>query len=266
MGAGIAALCLLHETSSVAIVDPLQAQAQENIRSQLERFLKKQDQVQRIDILLAKLLVSDAYTALYDADIVIEAVPEDIKLKEDVLRNISTAVSLDTIIGSNTSSFPISQLSNYVTYPERFLGVHFMNPVLLMDLVELISTQQTSQSVFQSIESWLKELEKITVVADDQPGFTVNRVLIPMINTAFELLASEKVSPKDIDLAMVYGAGFPMGPLQLADMIGLDTCLSIMETLSKAFGETHYKPSERLKLYVQEGNIGKKSGKGVYSY
>ncbi len=266
MGAGIAALCAFHHRHVVVVDSKNTEQAFLNITHQLREYLEYRSCIDQLDKILSYISVSSEMQSLSTASIVIEAVPESFDTKRTVLEKVSQIVSSSTIIGSNTSAFSILDLSKCVSRPERFMGIHFMNPVLKMNLVELISTDKTSSEIFQTVRSWLLEMQKTTTIAEDTPGFTVNRLLIPMINTAFKLLKSSKVSAVDIDVAMTLGAGFPMGPLRLADMIGLDTCLSIMETLFEQTNIEEYRPADLLNKFVKEGNLGRKTNKGVYDY
>ena len=198
-------------------------------------------------------------------ELIIEAVPEDTTLKLQVFKQISRHAHPQTIIASNTSSIPIDRLASAVQRPERVAGLHFMNPVPLMKLVEIIRGQKTAPEVFTKLNKFTLFLGKEAVLSQDRPGFIVNRVLMPMINTAVFALQEGLADAKDIDKAMRLGCHHPMGPLALADLIGLDTCLSIMEVLQKGLGQK-YSPCPLLKRYVAEGRLGKKNGKGFYNY
>ncbi len=198
-------------------------------------------------------------------ELVIEAVPENQKLKQKVFKQISDVSSTGTIIVSNTSSIPLARLAEAVSHPERVAGLHFMNPVPLMKLVEVIRTGQTAEAVSEKLYQFTLFLDKVAVYSGDQPGFIVNRVLMPMINSAVFVLMDSVSKVEDIDKAMRLGCHHPVGPLALADLIGLDTCLSIMEVLEEGLGEK-YAPCPLLKKYVKEGRLGKKSGKGFYTY
>lgn len=199
-------------------------------------------------------------------DIVIEAIPEVFDLKQDLFRTLSELLPNTVVFATNTSSFPISSLSNSVVNPERFLGLHFMNPVPVMKLVELIAGPATSNETLQKGVLFLESLQKTVVRSDDRPGFIVNRLLIPMINQAIIALSEKLASVEDIDAAMMLGASHPMGPLRLADFIGLDTCLSILKTLHQGFPGAGYAPSPLLEQYVAKGWLGKKAGIGFYKY
>ena len=200
-----------------------------------------------------------------DSELVIEAVSENRDLKLAVFKQISDMVTSNTIIVSNTSSIPLTQLAAAVSHPERVAGLHFMNPVPLMTLVEIIRTKQTTDVVFKKLCQFTRLLEKEVVVSRDKPGFIVNRILMPMINEAVFALQESVAGPEDIDKAMKLGCHHPMGPLALADLIGLDTCLSIMQVLQQGLGDK-YAPCPLLKKYAEEGHLGKKTGKGFYTY
>jgi len=262
MGSGIAAACVL-QGLSVRLVDF-------SSDALAKSKLKIQDQLHRLDVSQSEIdqLLSchSDITSLKDVDLVVEAVPEVFDLKQKLYNTIGAVVNDDAIIATNTSSFPIDQLSKHIAGRERFIGIHFMNPVLKMDLVEIIPSIYTSASTINNAKDFVRKLKKIAIISADQPGFVVNRLLIPMINDAFKALESKVASPEDIDVAMEKGAGFPMGPLKLADFIGLDTCLSILETLNSAWPNEKYFPSNLLRLYVKEGKLGRKTQQGVYSY
>ena len=195
----------------------------------------------------------------------IEAVPENKELKFKVFKQISDTVTSDTIIASNTSSISLTQLAEAASHPERVAGLHFMNPVPLMKLVEIIRAKQTTDSVFKKLCEFTIFLDKEEVCSLDRPGFIVNRILMPMINEAVFVLQEGIASAEDIDKAMQLGCHYPMGPLALADLIGLDTCLSIMKVLQEGLGNK-YTPCSLLKEYVKEGRLGKKVNKGFYTY
>jgi len=262
MGSGIAAACML-QGLSVKLVD-FSPEALNKSK------LKIQDHLHRLDVSLSTIdqLLScrTEITILEEIDLVIEAIPEIFDLKQKLYKALSKVVKQDTIVATNTSSFPIAQLAGSIIYPERFIGIHFMNPVLKMNLVEIIPSNYTSTAVINSARDFVHRLKKVEIISADQPGFIVNRLLIPMINDAFKALESKVASREDIDMAMEKGGGFPMGPLKLGDFIGLDTCLSIMETLNKAWPHEGYSPSSLLQSYVKEGKLGRKTQQGVYSY
>lgn len=261
MGAGIAASIAAYGFN-VTVVDPIPnalERSQQMIVSNLKRLLSENSQPGKVDY-------ASTLSVLEACDLVIEAVPERLELKHQLYQELNSIVCKDTIIGTNTSSLPISTLASVVDHPGRFIGIHFMNPVIKMPLVELIPSSHTSDHVRQKVESFISVINKISVISGDVPGFIVNRLLIPMLNTAFKLLETNVATADDIDNAMIHGASFPMGPLKLADFIGLDTCLFIMETLNTEWPNAGYQPSELLKTYVQQGHLGRKTKQGVYTY
>lgn len=201
-----------------------------------------------------------------DVDVVIEAVTENEELKKKILVELDGAMKEGAILATNTSSISITRLAAAVKRPERFIGMHFMNPVPVMKLVEIIPGLKTSELTLAETRTLAERLGKTTVRSDDQPGFIVNRILVPMINEAIIGLAEGLGTPEDIDTAMKLGTNQPMGPLALADLIGLDTCLSIMEVLHSNLGDPKYRPAPLLRRYVAAGWLGKKAGRGFYRY
>jgi 3-hydroxybutyryl-CoA dehydrogenase len=201
-----------------------------------------------------------------DVDVVIEAVTENEELKKKILVELDGAMKEGAILATNTSSISITRLAAAVKRPERFIGMHFMNPVPVMKLVEIIPGLKTSELTLAETRTLAERLGKTTVRSDDQPGFIVNRILVPMINEAVIGLAEGLGTPEDIDTAMKLGTNQPMGPLALADLIGLDTCLSIMEVLHSNLGDPKYRPAPLLRRYVAAGWLGKKAGRGFYRY
>lgn len=204
--------------------------------------------------------------ALSECDFVLEAISENIDVKKSLYHTLGNILSPAATLASNTSAFSITELSRYYAFPKQFLGIHFMNPVLKMPLVEVIAGEETSLEVVSFALELMKTVDKTAVKVLDSPGFIVNRLLIPMINQAFQLLNNGVADKEAIDAAMVLGASFPMGPLKLADFIGLDTCLSIMQTLHKAYPGGGYEPSPFLQALVKEGKLGRKTKQGVYNY
>lgn len=201
-----------------------------------------------------------------DVDLVIEAIIENIDIKKQLIKDLSEILSDDAIYASNTSSLPITELATAYKDPSKVIGMHFFNPVPVMKLIEIIRGISTSDETYQVVRALGEKIGKTTVEIKDFPGFAVNRILIPMLNEAINTLYTGVASVEDIDNAMKLGANHPMGPLALADFIGLDTVLSILNVLYKGFGDQKYAPSPLLVNYVRAGWLGVKSGKGFYDY
>ena len=203
---------------------------------------------------------------LSDADLVIEAATEDETVKRKIYAQICSVLKPEAILATNTSSLSITRLASATDRPERFMGIHFMNPVPVMKLVELVRGIATEEKTFSAAKEFVTALDKTITVAEDFPAFIVNRILLPMINEAIYTLYEGVGSVEAIDTAMRLGANHPMGPLQLADFIGLDTCLSIMQVLHDGLADSKYRPCPLLVKYVEAGWLGRKSGRGFYDY
>lgn len=218
------------------------------------------------EAILGRLTKSLDINDAIDVDLVIEAAVENMEIKQSIFKQLDTIAPAHAILASNTSSLPITELAAVTNRPEQVIGMHFMNPVPVMKLVEIIRGLATADDVYQTIEDMTKKLEKVPVEVNDFPGFVANRILMPMINEAIYTLYEGVATKEAIDDVMKLGMNHPMGPLTLADFIGLDTCLYIMETLYEGFGDSKYRPCPLLRKYVKAGWLGKKSGRGFYIY
>jgi 3-hydroxybutyryl-CoA dehydrogenase len=237
----------------------------ETIEKNLSRSVEKEHiSQQEMDEALARITTGTEYAA--DADLAIEAVVETFEVKAEVFRALDERLGEDAILASNTSSISITELAAATRRPDRFIGMHFFNPVPLMKLVEVVRGLQTADETHTAVHELAVRLGKEPVEVNDSPGFVSNRILMPMINEAAYCVMEGVAGPKEVDAVMKLGMNHPMGPLALADLIGLDTCLYIMEVLHEGFGDTKYRPCPLLRRYVAAGQLGRKSGKGFYEY
>lgn len=269
MGSGIAQVCaqagfhvVLNDMNEAALKKGLG-----NIEKQLTREVEKE----RIndedkEATLARLTSSSSLEAASDCDLVIEAVIENMDVKASVFQQLDEIAPAHAILATNTSSLPITDIAALTKRPEQVIGMHFMNPVPVMKLVEVIKGLQTSEETYETIRNIAIILGKTPVEVNDFPGFVANRILIPMINEAIYTVYEGVASVEDVDTVMKLGMNHPMGPLTLADFIGLDTVLAIMEVLHEGFGDSKYRPCPLLKKYVKAGWLGKKTGRGFYQY
>jgi 3-hydroxybutyryl-CoA dehydrogenase len=269
MGNGIAQACA---TSGIHVVmvdisEAAVAKGIATVTSSLERLLKKEKiTAADRDAALARIKGSTSYDDLKVAQLVIEAATENHDLKVKILKQIDAIVPADVIVASNTSSISITKLAAVTSRPDRFIGMHFFNPVPMMALVEIIRGLQTSDATHDAVHAMAKALGKTPITVKNAPGFVVNRILVPMINEAFFVLSEGLATPEDIDAGMKLGCNQPIGPLALADMVGLDVCLAVMEVYLSEFGDSKYRPCPLLREMVAAGHLGRKTGRGVYTY
>lgn len=234
-----------------------------NLTRDAEKGRKTEEEKQAV---LDRITLSTDKKDAVNTQLVIEAAVENFEIKKAIFKELDEIVGEDVILSTNTSSLPITDLAAVVSKPDRFIGMHFMNPVPVMKLVEIIRGVQTNDETYQAIHDLTLEMNKVPVEVNDSYGFVSNRVLMPMINEAAFTLYQSVATPEAIDQVMELGMNHPMGPLKLADFIGLDTCLSIMQVLYEGFNDPKYRPCPLLKKYVAAGYLGKKSGRGFYKY
>lgn len=269
MGNGIAQVCGAagFDVVMVDINDAALQRGLKNIDTSLERLVKK-DKLTNVAKAhaLARIQGATDYQALAGVDLVIEAATESLDVKLRILRQLDEIVANEAVIATNTSSISITQLAAVVNTPARFIGMHFFNPVPMMGLLELIRGLQTSDATHAIGMQFAKAIGKTAVTVRNNPGFAVNRVLVPMINEAIFVLQEGLATPDDIDVGLRLGCGHPIGPLALADLIGLDTLLAVMQVFYEGFNDPKYRPAVLLKEKVDAGHLGRKSGQGFYNY
>lgn len=269
MGNGIAQVCAV-AGYQVLLVDVSDAALERGVAT-LSKNLERQVSKGTLDAGLAeaaktRIRTSTDYAQLSSAQLVIEAATENLQLKQRILQQVAANVAADCLIATNTSSLSVTQLAASIEHPQRFIGVHFFNPVPMMALVEIIRGLRTSDSTYAQALVVTEKLGKTPITAGNRPGFVVNRILVPMINEAIFVRQEGLASAEDIDTGMRLGCNQPIGPLALADLIGLDTLLAIMEAFHEGFNDSKYRPAPLLKEMVAAGWLGRKSGRGFFTY
>lgn len=270
MGSGIAQVCA--QSGYEVILNDIKDEAVQKGLANIERLLSRNVEKEKMtedekNEVLARITTStDLKASAQDIDLAIEAAIENVDIKKDIFRQLDENAPEHAILASNTSSIPITDIASATNRPEKVIGMHFMNPVPVMKLVEIIRAIQTSDETYEAIADMTKKLYKTGVLSKDYPGFIANRILLPMINEAIYAVYEGVATVEDVDTVMKLGMNHPMGPLTLADFIGLDTCLYIMEVLYEGFGDSKYRPCPLLRQYVQAGWYGKKTGRGFYVY
>mgnify|MGYP001339679761 FL=1 len=269
MGAGIAQVCAA--IGKKVILCDIKQEFIDNGIGTITKNLKRSVSKERInqdemDNTLGKVSTTLELNDLKDCNIIIEAIVENIDIKKKLFLDLGNICNKDTILASNTSSIPIGILAEASGRPSKVVGMHFMNPVPVMKLVEVIRAKSTADHTFEATFKLAEDLNKVPVLVNDFPGFVSNRILLPMLNEAIFCVMEGVAEPEAIDTVMKLGMSHPMGPLTLADFIGLDTCLAIMEVLHRDFNDDKYRPCPLLKEMVEQGKLGKKSGEGFYKY
>ena len=269
MGRGIAQVCaasgfdvVMSDVSAEAVAAGLAS-----IEKQLDRAVEKERMsAAEKDALLSRIETTTGIEAMAGVDVCIEAATENPDVKLELFRALESVCREDAILASNTSSISLTKIAGACSRPERVIGMHFFNPVPLMKLVELIRALQTADATFEAARALADRLGKTAVAVADSPGFVVNRMLVPMINESVYALSEGLASAEEIDLAMQLGLSHPIGPLRLADLIGLDVCLDVMDVMYREFSDSKYRPCPLLRKMVDAGRLGRKSGRGFYEY
>jgi 3-hydroxybutyryl-CoA dehydrogenase len=269
MGNGIAQACAVSGLNVVMIdiSESAVAKGIATVASSLDRLVKK-EKISEVDkdAAMARITGSTRYDDLKVAQLVIEAATENFDLKVKILRQLDALLAPEVILATNTSSISITKLGAVTSRADRFIGMHFFNPVPMMALVEIIRGLQTSDDTHAAVHAMAITLGKSPITVRNAPGFVVNRILVPMINEAFFVLSEGLATAEDIDAGMRLGCNQPIGPLALADMVGLDVCLAVMEVYLSEYGDSKYRPCPLLKEMVAAGRLGRKTGRGVYTY
>ena len=269
MGNGIAQVCAVagYQMTLIDVSDAALERGVATLRKNLDRQVSKQTlDAAQAEAAVTRIRTSTDYAQLKDVQLVIEAATENLELKKRILQQVAANVSERCVIATNTSSLSVTQLGAAINAPERFIGVHFFNPVPMMALVEVIRGLQTSDTTYASAMELTGKVGKTAITAGNRPGFVVNRILVPMINEAIFVLQEGLASAVDIDTGMRLGCNQPIGPLALADLIGLDTLLAIMEAFHDGLNDSKYRPAPLLKEMVAAGYLGRKSGRGFHVY
>lgn len=269
MGSGIATVAM--KSGYEVILYDIKTEQLEKAQKYIEKTLQHDVDKQRLtqeekENALKRLSIVADLQGLKDTQLVIEAASENKEVKKAIFRQVCEVIPADAVIATNTSSLSITMLSQAVTNPERFIGMHFFNPVPVMKLMEIVRGLNTSDETIQTALEVGEKLEKVTIISKDSAGFIVNRLLDPMINEAFDMIERGVGTPEDIDKGCRYGLNWPMGPCELIDMAGIDIELAVMETIYEDTGDSKYRPSPLLRRMVQAGRLGRKSGRGFYDY
>jgi 3-hydroxybutyryl-CoA dehydrogenase len=269
MGAGIAQVCV--EAGFETVGREVERSLGEKARAQIDHFLTRKVEKGRLegdakDAALARLSLTTELERLAGCDLVIEAAFEDLAVKHEVFMALERVVEEDAILATNTSALSVTQIAAATEHPQRVVGMHFFNPAPLMQLVEIVRAERTGEDVFEAAYAFAAELGKSPIRCNDTPGFVVNRILIPLLNDCIRVLDEAGVSPEDLDTAMRLGAGWPMGPATLVDLVGIDIHVHASEALYEKLREPRMAPPPRLVRMAQAGKLGRKSGEGFYSY
>lgn len=269
MGSGIAQACAMsgHQVVLVDTTEEALGRAQAGMQNSLERLVKREKVTEQdAAAALARVTTSASYGGVADAEVVIEAVYESPEVKRQVWQQLANVAKEGALLATNTSSLSVTEIASYSGREARMVGMHFFNPVAMMALVEVVRGLRTDQAALNEAKAFVEGLGKSPIVCEDKPGFIVNRLLVPYINDAMHALGEGVASADDIDLAMKLGANMPIGPLALADLVGLDVCLAAGESLLAEFGDPKFRPAPLLRQMVRAGKLGRKTGEGFFDY